>query len=1131
MQYQKRKKRLSIAIMSLSLFVVSMFGLRCLMEGTTEDTLLGFNINENSDFPWNLLSFNEASAAENNKYPNGDVVNNVIFIDLKNQSDLSNWLRPEDITQTETILNGHKDAVSGEFDSDALSLRNYIRTISYDSLLVESVCYTKKTSDGSIAGYSASDVTKERSYFTTPTASKTALQLEDELLRDVLSQFNTDGHLQGKNDLDTNQDGILDNVTFVIRGVKDQNHSLLWPHQFVFDDKVQALPSIAIDATNDLKVESYNIILSGEADGPTANEGGVFNSAYNDLGVIAHEYLHVYDFPDLYHNYTVVKNGEKYDYTPVTKDEAKGDPLGKWDIMDYTQAIPQFPLQYSNKEYSPWKGLVPNYLEVTNSQDITLHAADFTSSQANAVMIRLNESDDEYFLVEYRKNTGWDAGLPGSGLIVYRINTVANDRTGLETYCTENNCGNMFGIPDEVFIFRPNVTSSKVNAMGNLDPNLDQAFLSAATTDTLGLSLEEATTEHANTLAKTIYYSNGDNSGIVISEVSDATQDTITFHIDIPDTATDVTAPIVADASGNGIAAPWVHGEQTISVNVSDQGKGIAEISVTTSDGVLLDQGSEVTSITKTYTALDKVKSTPYQFHIKQNGTYQVIAKDLAGNSSTMYPIKVSYIDNINPTIVQGKATINADNKILQLQFEDNESGIDSTSAKYTTLDIKASNEGVLYTQEIHDNSILLPVDFNGKVCAQVKDNAGNISEEHTCWIISDDDKAPTLSSSKSKEDGSWTNDTIVLQMKAQDLFDELQSGIAYIEITTENGILDKENQKRWLQDYGSSGKKDETYSIGFQKNGEYHIKVCDYAQNCTEETITIQNIDQSAPVLSDIKIENVKKYGTFTTNAHTISFIAHDEPITMNSGLKEVRYQIVSTQDSYEADLESDAWKVAAIGEVIQDEEGIEGIVYAYVVDQVGNHSKVFEKKVARVQTLVNNAFTAGLHDKDETVSILGLDDPLVSIAMRSTDVEAVKAMLSEAYLSKYKIENLYDFTLTKNGTAYVLEKEVTIRLAISETLAENGTLKIVGIDELGNVNDFISTLGEGYVEFKTNKLMKFATVSEIAQVQPTTVETSPQTGDGTKTLAFLVSALLAMGCISCYVGKKQSYRFHSED
>jgi len=93
--------------------------------------------------------------------------------------------------------------------------------------------------------------------------------------------------------------------------------------------------------------------------------------------------------------------------------------------------------------YGTWISSIP---EITDAGTYTLNAA--TSSAGQSCKIASLNSETEFFVVEYRRKTGtFENSVPGSGLIVSRINTVF-DGWGNADYEPP-------GILDEVYIYRP----------------------------------------------------------------------------------------------------------------------------------------------------------------------------------------------------------------------------------------------------------------------------------------------------------------------------------------------------------------------------------------------------------------------------------------------------------------------------------------------------------------------------------------------------------------------------------------------------------------------------------------------------------------------------------------------------
>ena len=104
-------------------------------------------------------------------------------------------------------------------------------------------------------------------------------------------------------DVDGNDDGYVDNVTFLVSGSPDGWSDLLWPHRW-------SLISFNVFLNGSI-VDSYNLNLAS---------GGYFN-----VGTLCHEFFHSLGGPDLYH----------YERSGPTA-------AGGWDIMDGSSDTPQY---------------------------------------------------------------------------------------------------------------------------------------------------------------------------------------------------------------------------------------------------------------------------------------------------------------------------------------------------------------------------------------------------------------------------------------------------------------------------------------------------------------------------------------------------------------------------------------------------------------------------------------------------------------------------------------------------------------------------------------------------------------------------------------------------------------------
>jgi hypothetical protein len=120
---------------------------------------------------------------------------------------------------------------------------------------------------------------------------------------------------------------------------------------------------------------------------------------YGTFGTICHEYSHCFGLPDFYSGST------KY--------------VDKWDLMDYgnNNGDGYHPCGYSAFERAFMGWLTP--VELTADTTVTRLAP--LNEQPQAYLIRNDAAPQEYYLLENRQQTGWDALLPGSGILVAHV--------------------------------------------------------------------------------------------------------------------------------------------------------------------------------------------------------------------------------------------------------------------------------------------------------------------------------------------------------------------------------------------------------------------------------------------------------------------------------------------------------------------------------------------------------------------------------------------------------------------------------------------------------------------------------------------------------------------------------------
>lgn len=319
----------------------------------------------------------------------GTINNIVIFVRFSDQAEYTDQL-----SKYEQAFNA----------TGAPSMMQYFEEVSGSQVTINSTLYPKTTGKTVVSYQDA----KTRQYYCEYNATTNPIGFQNDndratremnLLKSAVESVKSQLEATGL-DFDTDKNGQVDNVCFVLQGATDGWADLLWPHQwalYAFNVKV-----------GQARVWNYNLQISS-----------VFG-----LNVLVHEMSHSLGFPDLYH------------YTNNTV-----NPVGPWDAMSSTTNPPQHQTVYTKEKYGHWTNAMA---EITAAGTYSLKP--LANDPFAAFKIASPNSTSEYFVVEYRKATGtYESQLLGSGLVIYRVNPSLN--------------GNSYG-PDEVYIFRPNGTTA-----------------------------------------------------------------------------------------------------------------------------------------------------------------------------------------------------------------------------------------------------------------------------------------------------------------------------------------------------------------------------------------------------------------------------------------------------------------------------------------------------------------------------------------------------------------------------------------------------------------------------------------------------------------------------------------------
>ena len=212
--------------------------------------------------------------------------------------------------------------------------------------------------------------------------------------------------------IDYDNDGYVDNVCFIVRGYVGTWNSLLWPHKWALYDRAVRI--------NGKRVWTFNFQLADA-------------TSYFNTSVMCHEMNHSLGAPDLYHYYY----GESL------------SPVGMWDLMENNAMPPQHCGAYMKMKYGHWLDEIP---EITEPGIYTLNPIS-SATPTNIAYKIATDNPDQFYVLEYRDNTSlFESALPGSGLLIYRIDTRFEGNAG---YDPSN------GIYDEIYLFRPGGSTSE----------------------------------------------------------------------------------------------------------------------------------------------------------------------------------------------------------------------------------------------------------------------------------------------------------------------------------------------------------------------------------------------------------------------------------------------------------------------------------------------------------------------------------------------------------------------------------------------------------------------------------------------------------------------------------------------
>ena len=279
-------------------------------------------------------------------------------------------------------------------------------------------------------------------------------------------------------DYDTDNDGRIDNIFIYYAGYGENEGApanTIWPHAW------EVLPEFV---TGKLVYDGKRIGGYACASELQWSQGDVMCG----IGTFCHEFGHVLGLPDFY----------------VTDYAVSHKTPGFWDIMDYGSYLNDgnTPPTYSAHErfYLGW--LTPEILNETGDYELEelqkSNKAYIITETGEHNLDGGNPNSTIYYLLENRQQTGWDAYLPGHGLMITKTmydeetwyNNVVNNNKYMQGYDIIEADGkapyNDYGKPGDLFPGSANVTSYapydhyKVTEIAEMDSVISFSFVAEA---------------------------------------------------------------------------------------------------------------------------------------------------------------------------------------------------------------------------------------------------------------------------------------------------------------------------------------------------------------------------------------------------------------------------------------------------------------------------------------------------------------------------------------------------------------------------------------------------------------------------------------------------------------------------
>lgn len=199
-------------------------------------------------------------------------------------------------------------------------------------------------------------------------------------------------------DYDWDGDGEVDQIFALYAGLGEAaggSANTIWPHMWQLSYSDFGKKLILDDVVLDTYACSCELTLDDTND---------YREVVDGIGTICHEFSHCLGYPDMY---------------DTSQFGAKNFGMDVWDLMDYGSYNDG---GYTPSGYTAYEKWVAGWIKpVELTADTNVSNLKPLSEGGEAYIIFNSANNDEFFIFENRKQAGWDAAQPASGLMALHV--------------------------------------------------------------------------------------------------------------------------------------------------------------------------------------------------------------------------------------------------------------------------------------------------------------------------------------------------------------------------------------------------------------------------------------------------------------------------------------------------------------------------------------------------------------------------------------------------------------------------------------------------------------------------------------------------------------------------------------